>query len=433
MNRMTAGPIISTVLAVLSLSAASAAADTVQRLEPSTEPIHVRVLFESDPAHEAVVAWTTTAEGADHRVHVDTEPREGELDAYARNLPSIHSQPYTLRDDEADAGMAAWTHNVLLADLEPATRYYLTVASDGQRSREYYFITAPDDDRDIELLLVGDSRVGATRTSPDNNRRRVNALMRDLLEDRPNIVAMGHGADYTNRAHWAQLYWWLKDHAEMTTTQDGRLLPIIPARGNHDLDVGFEEMFWWPDRENDYYYATQLSAQVAFITLNTEISRGGDQRDWLEAQLAELRPRSRWLIGQWHRPAWPSVRAVSSGAAQREAWVPLFERYGLDLGYEAHDHSLKRTYPIYQGDIDPQRGVLYIGDGGGGVPQRQPDPSRWFLEVTDRHHHAHILRFTDDRLEGAALNHDGEIVDQFTLIHDRRNVADDAELVDVVD
>ena len=412
---------------LLGVIGSTALADTVRELEPSTEPIHIRVLFYTQPAHEAVVSWTTTAEGEDHRLYVDTQPREGDLEAYQWSFEPDRSVPYSLRDNEAAAGMDSWGHSVHLSDLEPATRYYLTVVSDGDQSDEYYFKTAPNDGRPVELLLVGDSRVGGARTHENNNRRRVNALMRDLLEERPEIVAMAHGADYTNRAFWSQLYFWLNDHHEKTTTRDGRLLPIIPSRGNHDMDVGFEEMFWWPDRENDYYYTTQLSGDVAFITLNSEISIGGDQGAWLEEELPKLRPHNRWIAGQWHRPAYPSVRDFDHGRTRaiRETWVSLFERYGLDLGYEAHDHALKRTHPIYGGEIDVERGIVYIGDGGGGVAQRQPQSDRWYLKVTGRHHHAHLLRFTDEKLEGVALDFDHETVDQFTLIQDRRDWADE--------
>ena len=410
------------VLAFLS-PAVSQASDYIRALEPSTEPIHVRVLFESNPSREAVVAWTTTAPGENHRLYYDTEPRGGDLDAYRHDLPSTHSAPYTLLDAEREAGMHSWSHNVFLDDLEPATAYYLTVVSDGDASEEFHFITAPADETPVRLVAVGDSRTPrAGRTHPENDRRLVNALMRRQMEEHPDVLAMIHGADYTNRAYWAELYWWLKDHAEMTTTADNRLLPIIPSRGNHDRDVGFEEMFWWPDRENDYYYTTHLNAESALITLNTEISRGGNQREWLESQLAELRPGKRWLVAMYHRPAFPSVRDFEGAAPQRLAWVPLFDEYGLDLGYESHDHALKRTHPIYQGQIDEERGVVYFGDGGGGVPQRRPDPDRWYLAATGRHHHTHLLTFNSDKLEVKAINIDDEVVDEFALTHDRREV-----------
>ena len=408
------------IASALSLSAD----DYIRELEPSTEPIHLRVLFEENPANEAVVAWTTTKEGESHELYFDTEPREGVPGDYRHSLPSVHSAPYTLLDEEEEAGMHSWSHNVFLEDLKPDTEYYLTVVSDGDASEEYHFKTAPDDDSQVRLVAVGDSRTPrAGRTHPENERRQVNALLARLVEEHPDIIAMVHGGDYTNRAYWAELYWWLKDHAEMSTTSDNRLLPIIPARGNHDRDVGFEEMFWWPDRENDYYYTTRINSESAVITLNTEISRGGDQKEWLESELAGLRPEKRWLMAMYHRPAFPSVRDFAGAAPQREAWVPLFEEYGLDLAYESHDHALKRTHPIFDGEVDEERGVVYFGDGGGGVPQRQPDADRWYMAHVGRYHHTHLLTFNSEALEVAAIDIGDEVVDAFSFTHDRRDAA----------
>ena len=408
--------------------------ENIRALEPTTEPIHVRVLFEAHPSKEAVIAWTTTAEGSDHRLYYDTMPRSSELSrgvpvqsAYKYSLPSTHSAPYTLRPEEAEAGMHAWSHNVYLSDLKPGTAYYLTVLSDGDTSEEFHFVTAPDTNSPVRVLAVGDSRTprvenldGTRRTHPENTRRQVNATMRRQLEAHPRIIALLHGADYTKRAYWGELYWWLKDHTEMTTTAANRLLPIIPARGNHDLDIGFEEMFWWPDRENDFYYASHLNAETALITLNTEISRGGNQREWLESQLEELRSEKRWLMAMYHRPAYPSVRDYKSAAPQRSAWVPLFEQYGLDLSYESHDHALKRTHPIFAGEINRERGIIYFGDGGGGVAQRHPHPDRWYLAKTGRYHHIHMLSFGNNKLDVEGISIDDEVIDAFSVSHDRR-------------
>jgi hypothetical protein len=94
-------------------------------------------------------------------------------------------EAYTLNEEEVAANVTGFTHNVFLGNLKPATRYYLTAVADGKASQEYYFVTAPNDDREIRLLAVGDNRVGSARTHPDNMRRRVNALMGRLLEKHP--------------------------------------------------------------------------------------------------------------------------------------------------------------------------------------------------------------------------------------------------------
>ncbi|TVP46670.1 MAG: metallophosphoesterase family protein [Gemmatimonadales bacterium] len=400
-------------------AAPASAQETIRPLPASAKPQHLRILFEEKPATEAVVSWTTTVPGTHHVVHFDTEPRHGDTEAYARQTTRIVSGAWTLLPTESE--MAAWYHHAPLTGLEPATTYYLTVETDGETLGEYHFITAPDDDREVALLVGGDSRVGEDRVHPGNMRRRMNARMRMLLETNPHVLALAHTADYTNRAYWSELYHWLNDHFEMTTTADGRLLPMLPSRGNHDLDVGFEEMFHWPGRATDFYYASQLNAGSVFIALNTEISRSGDQQDWLAATLERVRPANRWVGAFFHRPAYPSVRAFDSGEPQRRAWVPLFERYGLDLVAVGHDHALKRTVPILEGQANP-RGIVYIGDGGLGVRPREVATDRWYINgggISQSVHNVHLIEFGTDALHVRAFGMGGEVLDELLIPADR--------------
>jgi acid phosphatase type 7 len=206
----------------------------------------------------------------------------------------------------------------------------------------------------------------------------------------------------------------LTDH-ELTRTQDGRIIPIIPVRGNHDRDVNWEEVFWWPGQESNYYYQLALTPRVRFVVLNTEISLGGAQRTWLREALAANRPEARWLVAAYHKPAWPSVRGFQDGADRRRFWVPLFEEHRIDLALESHDHALKRTVPILDHAEHPD-GVVYIGDGGLGVPQRNPDATRWYLQgegMTRPVHHVHVLTFGPETLQGVAYSLGGDVLDEF--------------------
>lgn len=383
--------------------------------------MHHRVHFMHDPAHQAVVAWTTSDELFEsHSVHWDTESRGGDPAEYVHRTGKVRSHPYTLvgRDEENEIPKNIG-HHVLLDGLDPATTYYFVVASGDHVSREFHFVTAPDDDRPFQLLFGGDSRRGPQWPEVHKDRRRMNRFLARLLEENPGIVALAHGADYAAKAEWTFVTDWLSDH-ELTTTSQGRILPIIPSRGNHDRGVVFEEMFPWPGREHDYHYATELSGDAVLLTLNTEISHGGDQRDWLERTLGEYRQKGgpTWVLAQYHRPAYGSVKDFAQGASQRKNWVPVFEKFDVDLVMEGDHHSLKRTFPIRGDKHDPERGVVYIGDGGLGVPQRDPDASRWHLQppgMTANGHHVHLLTIGKERIEGRALGLDGEVMDEFTI------------------
>jgi hypothetical protein len=267
-------------------------------------------------------------------------------------------------------------------------------------------------------LFGGDSRRPPSLPEPHLNRRAINRLIAALVEEQPEIVALVHGGDYCSRAEWRFMSDWLSDH-ELTITRSGRILPIIPARGNHDRHIGFEEIFHWPGRTHDYYFSTALTNRVAILTLNTEISRAGNQRDWLEAELIRQRQRpGQMVLAQDHLPAYGSVKSYEQGEPQRQHWVPLFEKHRVDLVLESDHHMLKRTVPIYNNKHDPERGIIYIGDGGLGVPQREPDLTRWYLKspgFATPSHHVHILEFAEDEIRVKALSLEREVLDDFVV------------------
>jgi hypothetical protein len=211
----------------------------------------------------------------------------------------------------------------------------------------------------------------------------------------------------------------MTDH-ELTTTDKGRLLPIIPVLGNHDGGPLFNQIFDFPPRDKNYY-VTSLGSQVCLISLNSNIATGGVQARWLERQLSTARPKFRWLIVQYHRPAFPAVK--DPGGALKD-WVPLFEQYDVDLVCEFDGHVIKRTVPIRNEKMDPT-GVVYIGEGGLGVDQREPKIERWYLQAPGKAgsgHHVQLLSFYRDRLEYQAVLLGGTVFDSHSLPVRPRNV-----------
>lgn len=349
-------------------------------------PRQFRVVWEEAPATEASIGWTTTEAGKKHLVHLDRQSRAGRVSAYRKTIKSDSDGPYSLSDDDRDRAAAAHFHHVHLTKLKPDTTYWFVITSDGEASRELHFRTAPDENIDISVLYGGDSRTGR------DQRQVVNQSIADMAAADANIRCFIHGGDYIERGlSWWQWTLWL-DHFQLTIGAEGMVLPIIPARGNHDNGPLFNEIFDRPGLDGKNYFHTDLTPEIALLTLNSEISAAGDQANWLEGMLGDLRANRSWLLAHYHRPAWPAIKAPGSG---RTHWVPLFEQFDVDLVMESDGHCMKRTLPIRDGKEDPT-GVTYIGEGGLGVPQRKPDSTRWFLQppaFTGSAHHLTRIDF----------------------------------------
>ena len=98
-------------------------------------PTQLRVVWTTDPAHQAKVSWTTAAAGTSHVVHYDVVPRGGVLADYAFTVQVATSGEY-------EAG-GPYFHHAELTDLLPESEVYFSVATDGEVSPELHFRTAP--------------------------------------------------------------------------------------------------------------------------------------------------------------------------------------------------------------------------------------------------------------------------------------------------
>lgn len=366
---------------------------------------HLRVVWHEDPAHEAYVMWTTDKYKIKSHLYYDTEPRKGQLDKY-RYKHNAKTKPILYTLDVR--------HKAKLKKLKPNTVYYFTAVTSGMKSKEWSFKTAPAGKESFKILFGGDSR------SDRPKRREMNKLMSKMFEEDSSILALCHGGDYINNGlSWKEWKAWLEDHY-LTATKDGRMLPIIPTRGNHELASPlFNDVFARPGglfRKN--YYRTKIS-DFSIITLNTNASAAGFQKRWLKKTLKKAKKDSKWIVANYHRPAWPGYK--KPGRNQKH-WVPLFEKYQIDMAFESDGHLLKRTVPIYKNKEDPNKGIVYVGEGGLGVKMRNPK-DRWYLRSPGYNvaqHHVMSLEVTPARMIYTVELPDGRIFDKLELFPRKR-------------
>ena len=398
----------------------------VSRMTPlkGTTPAQWRVVWTGDATSEATISWTTAEAGKKHVVYYGTKSggRSGKpalsQQCQSNGLYSIiqpnvskngagKGSEQTTNTDGSNLIAPAYYHHARITQLEPNTRYYFVLESDGQRSREFYFRTAPSEGTDFTLIHGGDSRSGHA------DRSRMNLRIAQQAKSNPKVLAFAHGGDYiVSGTKWEQWRLWLSQH-ELTTLEDGRVLPIIPTKGNHDAGKIYFEVF--DLEENDErWHTTMLGKDVAMVTLDTNSPGGGPQADWLDAELSRLRPKVRWLLVQYHRPMYPAVKGP---ATQASIFCPLFDKYNVDLALESDGHCMKRTVPIRNGKKDSS-GLVYVGEGGLGVGQRKTDSGRWYLQDGGKAgsaHHVIRLDFDSDDLRVRFILMDGATWDDHTI------------------
>ncbi len=264
-------------------------------------------------------------------------------------------------------------HFVRLSNLQPNTIYYFVIKDSEGVSRRMSFKTAPNNpDTRLSIIAGGDSR------NHREARRDANLLVSKL---RPHCVMFG--GDFTENDSPQQWMNWLDDW-QLTISRDGHLIPIISARGNHEMsNQSLVDIF--DVKSKDLYYSLTLGGNLLRIyTLNSLASSGGNQKDWLERDL-KASTRTKWKFAQYHHGMRPHTTMKSEKDELYMNWAGLFYEHGINLAVESDAHMVKTTWPV-RPDIGPgsvegfirddQFGTVYAGEGCWGAPLRRNDDDK---------------------------------------------------------
>ncbi|MCB1108261.1 MAG: metallophosphoesterase, partial [Chlamydiia bacterium] len=137
----------------------------------------------------------------------------------------------------------------------------------------------------------------------------------------------------------------------------------------------------------------------------------GAQTTWLNSTLSEY-AHLPFKSAHYHVAAYPSYASYHGvrATAIRTNWVPLFEQYKLTTGFENHNHTYKRTYPLLGSQPHPN-GIVYLGDGSWGVPPRYPYSAPYLAKTASINAFYLITLYpTDTAIESYDIN--GNLVEK---------------------
>jgi len=340
---------------------------------------------------------------------------------YAVNS-KLHSEPSLLKWFEAKPTTKPFPQTELtnfraeLTQLSPGTEYQMKI---GKNSPTYRFRTMPAKATN-EMTFVSGGDAGVNQHVVENNKQ---AAKQD-----PWFAIVGGDLAYDNGTKPHTYLSWLRDYSKYMVDTKGRLIPMVVCIGNHEVKGGYgrtraDAPFFFAHFDGLYkdtsYAALDFGDYLSLVLMDTgHVAKiGGDQTDWLDKTLKERVERAHLIVVD-HCPCYPSYRNAEAptgkaggGDEQRIHWVPLFEKYNVDLVLEHHDHTFKRTHPML-GGLKDKRGVLYLGDGSWGK-QRPPGKleERSYIAAACPSYHLTVHRLEDEQSFHMALEEGGKIVD----------------------
>ncbi len=322
-------------------------------------------------------------------------------------------------------------HTVELDELEPGGEYQFRL--DGKKGIYRFRTLSKDLSRPTRFVIGGDAYFYLSVLRRMNER---------IAACDPDFVVVGGDIAYTNGRRaifkgkgWEIKRWrtFLKEWKNQMVTSDGRLIPILPVLGNHDIKATtlipmdqhflFYDLFAMPEKGVPYR-VFDVGNYLSLFLLDSGHSFhvAGLQTKWLTQTLAS-RENVAYKIAAYHIAGFPSVYPYRGSSAKqiRKNWSPLFERYHLNFAFEHHNHAYKRTFPIKNNKIDPD-GVIYMGDGSWGVTPRKPK-KLWYLASAAQANAVCLVTLSRELSLVEALNIQGDILDSITSFPSNPQVA----------
>jgi 3',5'-cyclic AMP phosphodiesterase CpdA len=378
----------------------------------TADPEQLHLQFGTDASREVVVSWVTPVQVRNPQLRLGLADR-----SFGLTIPA-DTRTYI----DARSGQEIVTHHARLNDLRPETAYAYEVFHDGSDTRPGAFTTAPRGRKPIRFTSFGDQ---ATPEAGNGLASIWSSFNPPQVERKKPLFHLLNGdLCYANISPDRPGTW--RDFF-LENEVSARFRPWMPAAGNHENELGngpfgflaYQTRFSLPDNgERDPalrgMWYTFKAGSVQVISLNNDdvcIQDGGDsyvrgysagaQKAFLERTLRAANDDDDvdWIVVCMHQVAISS--AIGFNGADlgiRQEWLPLFDRYGVDLVVCGHEHHFERSLALRGVDpagadtlrpmvrdsrtdvVDTSRGTVHMVIGGGGTnaPSNQllQDPAR---------------------------------------------------------
>jgi hypothetical protein len=365
----------------------------------------LHLTFGADPTRQMVASWITDSSVRRPRVVYGT--LEDGFGAQAQ----ANTRTYV----DGTSGRTVYVHHALLDHLRPGTDYLYSAIHDGTTPDAGTFRTAPAGRVPFTFTSFGDQSAPQVTWAADgtvaldaNSTPATKDIVNGIEQVGPLFHLFNGDLCYANLDVDRVRTW---NNFFTNNSRSTRYRPWMPAAGNHEIEklngvIGlsaFQAYFDVPSTETDpelagLWYSFTVGSVHVIVLQNDDncLQDGGDvyihgysggrQLRWLEKDLQAAR-HSRsidWVVVAMHQVMVSSSDANGADLGLRQAYGPLFDKYGVDLVLCGHEHDYERSLAVHgvvSGSetltpnpvshrtdvIDSNHGTVHMILGGGGV------------------------------------------------------------------
>jgi Purple acid Phosphatase, N-terminal domain/Calcineurin-like phosphoesterase len=298
-------------------------------------PEQIHLTWGQNPATSVVISWSSPGHAVRPRARIGQ-----------RVIPA-ESRPYI---DEIN-GETVWMYHATVGGLRPGATYayVVTADNDGNAADPFSatFRTAPRGRAPFRFTSFGDL---ATPVLSYGQSAYAVAAVESF---QPLFHLLNGDLCYADHNPAAQPEVW-RDFGN-NNQASAAYRPWMPCPGHGPLGfTSYLTRYRLPDNQvpgfGGRWYCFRIGSAL-FVSLDT--GAFGAQTAWLERTLAAGRGDASvdWIIVQMHQCAAPScATGDGSDPGIRAEWLPLFDRYEVDLVLSGHDHNYERSFPVTTAD-----------------------------------------------------------------------------------
>jgi len=361
-------------------------------------PFGRHLAYGNDACTEMTVSWQVPVAVKKPFIRIGARPWDlsRKIEAEVRTL-------YTPAGVGASGDHTQYYLHAKLTHLRPGQTYYYGVGHQGFDPAEPHllgtlgtFTTAPAHKKPFTFTAFGDQGVSYHGLANDSLLLGQNPAFHLHAGDIAYADPAGQGK--TSDTVFDSRTW---DQFLAQTESVAKSVPWMVSFGNHDMEAwyspngygGEEARFTLPDNGPDkahlpgvYSFVYGNTAVISLdpndvsfeIPANLGIS-GGTQTTWFEGRLKKFRAAKDidFIVVFFHHCAYCTSTAHASEGGVRQEWVPLFEKYTVDLVINGHNHQYERTdvikgdkvakkLPIGETAYSETEGVVYVTAGAAG-------------------------------------------------------------------
>ena len=363
----------------------------------SAKPDQVMLTWSSDPSTGIDVQWRTDTTIATGTVKYRIK---GTNEEFTASATSYRMEDRVLMNDRYINRFTASLRN-----LKPASTYEYLVAPQSQWNDLQSFST-PALDNQFSFTWFGDTHyspkfgdifVKSAKTYPD-------AAFYSIAGDQVS--------DGLYRNQWDDLFEYSKDVISRK--------PFMSVLGNHDARYGlgasmYQQLFSYPKDspegvEPERTYAFEYK-NALFLMIDC-VSPIETQSAWIEKQLAKS--KATWKFAMFHFPPYNWEEPYLD---IQKAWVPIFDKYHVDMVMGGHIHYYMRSNPMKAGKVvsSYNDGTAYIISIGIEAHAREMSPEPYAAVRNNEGPLFQNVRINGNKLSYVSVNAENKIIDSFEI------------------